>query len=57
MPICPLLSKSGEEPSECLKEQCAWYVGHDTCIIVLLSFAVADIAWSDEGNEPLTAHS
>jgi hypothetical protein len=57
MPICPLLSKSGEEPLDCLKQQCAWYVGHDICVIVLLSFAVADIAWGDEGNEPLTAHS
>jgi hypothetical protein len=24
--ICPLLSKSGSEPLECLKDQCAWYI-------------------------------
>jgi len=24
--ICPLLSKSGAQPTSCLKEHCAWYI-------------------------------
>jgi hypothetical protein len=31
--ICPLLSKSGSEPSECVKQQCAWWI-RDECAVV-----------------------
>jgi hypothetical protein len=43
MPICPLLSKSGEEPSDCLKQQCAWYLPtrKGYCAIVIIAFFIA----------------
>ena len=32
--ICPLLSKSGSERSECVKQQCAWYIPGKGCAVV-----------------------
>jgi hypothetical protein len=32
-PICPLLSKSGSEPSECQKDLCAWYVNGECAVV------------------------
>jgi len=32
--ICPLLSKSGLQPSECLKNQCVWFIeAEQICVI------------------------
>jgi len=33
--ICPLLSKSGSEPSECQKDLCAWYIKGEKYKIVI----------------------
>jgi hypothetical protein len=31
--VCPLLSRNGSEPSECLGKLCAWYVNGECAVV------------------------
>jgi hypothetical protein len=36
--ICPLLSKSGSEPSECQKDLCAWWIRNECAVVEIASW-------------------